>query len=65
MCKVLLMFSPAALLQELAKGYDSIIGEPSRTSPCPSKESGALNYDELVVYRKEAAIPSYLIVYSL
>ena len=25
---------------------------------------GELNYDELVVYRDDAAIPSYLIVYA-
>ena len=52
-------------MQVLAMGFDSIIGEPTQGSPCPSRESGALNYDELVVYKKEAAIPSYLIVYSL
>lgn len=26
---------------------------------------GGLNHDELVVYKNEAAIPSYLIVYAL
>ncbi|CAG8481935.1 15687_t:CDS:2 [Cetraspora pellucida] len=37
-------------------GYDSVLGEPSQT--------GNLNYDEVVVYREEASIPQYLIVYK-
>ncbi|RIB17971.1 hypothetical protein C2G38_2131873 [Gigaspora rosea] len=37
-------------------GYDSVLGEPSTT--------GNLNYDEVVVYREEASIPQYLIVYK-
>ena len=28
-------------------------------------DGGALNYDELVVYRRDAAVPSYLIAYQL
>ena len=28
-------------------------------------KGGALNYDELVVYAEEAALPEHLIVYSL
>ncbi|CAM9635632.1 unnamed protein product [Ectocarpus sp. 12 AP-2014] len=36
-------------------GYDSVVGEAG----------GGLNHDELVVYKNEAAIPSYLIVYAL
>ncbi|CAI2162494.1 10859_t:CDS:2 [Funneliformis geosporum] len=37
-------------------GYDSVLGEPST--------SGNLNYDEVVVYKEEASIPQYLIVYE-
>jgi len=37
-------------------GYDSVQGLPG--------VHGVLNYDETVVYREAAAIPSYLIVYS-
>merc|ERR1712137_149047 len=40
------------------KGYDSLLGETD-------VNGGALNYDELVVYRNEAAIPSYLIAYEV
>ena len=36
-------------------GHDSVIGEAG----------GALNYDELVVYKSDQAIPTYLIVYSM
>ena len=36
-------------------GYHSIVGEPGK----------ALNFDELVVYTEEAAVPESLIVYSL
>ncbi|CAM9994410.1 unnamed protein product [Ectocarpus fasciculatus] len=36
-------------------GHDSVVGEAG----------GGLNHDELVVYKNEAAIPSYLIVYAL
>jgi len=39
------------------RGYDSVIGEPC--------SGGILNYDEVVVYHEEAAIPSYLIAYSV
>mmetsp|Transcript_60639 Transcript_60639/g.120063 ORF Transcript_60639/g.120063 Transcript_60639/m.120063 type:complete len:85 (+) Transcript_60639:918-1172(+) len=42
----------------LDHGSDSVVGM-SRT------DGGALNYQETVVYRNEAAIPSYLIVYRL
>ncbi|EIM89674.1 ADP-ribosylation, partial [Stereum hirsutum FP-91666 SS1] len=35
-------------------GYDAVIGEVG----------GTLNYDELVVYRNDAIIPAYLVVYS-
>ncbi|CAG8504751.1 5742_t:CDS:2 [Acaulospora morrowiae] len=38
-------------------GYNSVLGEPSDT--------GNLNYDEVVVYREEASIPQYLIVYKV
>ena len=38
-------------------GYDSVAG-------LTRSEGGALSWDELVVYRDEAAIPSYLIVYA-
>ncbi|CAG8478798.1 28710_t:CDS:10 [Dentiscutata erythropus] len=37
-------------------GYDSILGEPSA--------NGSLNYDEIVVFKDEASIPQYLIVYK-
>ncbi|CAG8493993.1 3347_t:CDS:2, partial [Funneliformis mosseae] len=37
-------------------GFDSVLGEPST--------SGNLNYDEVVVYKEEASIPQYLIVYE-
>eukprot|EP00752_Nemacystus_decipiens_P006890 g6189.t1 len=36
-------------------GYDSVVGEVS---------PGGLNYDEVVVYNEDAALPSNLIVYS-
>lgn len=36
-------------------GYDSVVGEPGQ----------ALNYDELVVYNNSAAIPCYLIIYTI
>jgi len=39
-------------------GADSIVG-------LSNADGGALNYEETVVYRNEAAIPSYLIVYRL
>jgi hypothetical protein len=39
-------------------GHDSIVGETKA-------KGGALNYDELVVYAEEAALPEHLIVYSL
>ena len=39
-------------------GFDSVVGLVTR-------EGGALNHDEIVVYRNEAAIPSYLIVYKI
>ncbi|CAN0410987.1 unnamed protein product [Ectocarpus sp. 12 AP-2014] len=38
-------------------GYDSVVGEV--------RAGGGLNHDELVVYKNEASIPSYLIVYAL
>ncbi|CAG8581790.1 22451_t:CDS:10, partial [Gigaspora margarita] len=38
-------------------GYDSILGEPST--------NGSLNYDEIVVFKDEASIPQYLIVYKV
>jgi hypothetical protein len=36
-------------------GYDSVVGEPGKD----------LNYDELVVYQNCAAIPCYLIIYTI
>ena len=36
-------------------GYDSVVGEVGE----------ALNYDELVVYSESAAIPEYLIMYTI
>ena len=36
-------------------GHDSVVGEPS---------PGGLNYDELVVYTEDAALPTFLIVVS-
>ncbi len=47
-----------------------MIGQPAAAGPgaapgAPAAESGELNYDELVVYHEGAALPSYLIVYSL
>ena len=39
-------------------GHDSVVGETK-------VKGGALNYDELVVYAEAAALPQYLIVYSL
>ncbi|CAH1757966.1 8503_t:CDS:2 [Entrophospora sp. SA101] len=44
-------------LVEPPPGFNSILGEPSKT--------GNLNYDEVVVYREEASIPQYLIVYKV
>ena len=44
-------------LTEPPPGFNSILGEPSKT--------GNLNYDEVVVYREEASIPQYLIVYKV
>jgi hypothetical protein len=29
------------------------------------EKGGGLNYDELVVYRNDAAVPSYLVVYQM
>jgi hypothetical protein len=40
-------------------GYDSVEGKVGGTGP------HALNYEEVVVYNIEQAIPAYLIVYSL
>ncbi|CAB4408715.1 unnamed protein product [Rhizophagus irregularis] len=37
-------------------GFDSVLGEPS--------SNGSLNYDEIVVYKEEASIPQYLIIYQ-
>jgi hypothetical protein len=37
-------------------GFDSVLGEPS--------SNGSLNYDEVVVYKEEASIPQYLIIYQ-
>ena len=42
----------------IASGYDSIIG-------LTTKDDGKLNYDEIVVYDKHAALPSYLVVYEM
>ena len=39
-------------------GFDSIVGETTA-------KGGKLNYDELVVYVEDAALPQYLIVYTL
>lgn len=39
-------------------GCDSVVGETRA-------KGGSLNYDELVVYTERAALPQYLIVYSL
>ena len=39
-------------------GADSIVG-------LCTADGGALNYEETVVYRNAAAIPSYLIVYRI
>lgn len=44
-------------LSSLPTGYDSILGEPST--------NGSLNYDEIVVFKDEASIPQYLIVYKV
>ncbi len=38
-----------------SSGYDSVEGEPGED----------LNYDEVVVYNNDQAVPSYLIIYSL
>ena len=38
-----------------SSGYDSVEGEPGVD----------LNYDEVVVYNNDQAVPSYLIIYSL
>ncbi|CAM9541807.1 unnamed protein product [Pylaiella littoralis] len=37
------------------QGFDSVVGEVS---------PGGLNYDEVVVYNEDAALPSFLLVYS-
>ena len=37
------------------QGYDSIVGEVGQH----------LNYDELVVYNQAAALPQFLLVYSM
>ena len=37
------------------EGYDSVVGEPGKD----------LNYDEVVVYKEQQAVPLYLIIYSL
>lgn len=48
-----------AVKRVLASGArDAIVGLTKR-------DGGALNYDETVVFRDEAAIPSYLVVYRL
>ena len=39
-------------------GHDSVVGETRA-------KGGQLNYDELVVYSEQAALPQYLVVYSL
>ena len=49
--------SQSSVKECLDQGYHSIVGEPK------TPELGSLNYDELVVYNEDAAIPSYLIVY--
>ena len=36
--------------------YDAVVGEPASDS--------VLNYDELVTYRSDSALPSYLVVYG-
>jgi hypothetical protein len=46
-------------LTEPPAGYDSVIGEPANSS-----HNSMLNYDELVVYKEEAIIPAYLIIYD-
>lgn len=40
-------------LSQPPNGYDSVLGEPG----------GSLNHDELVVYKNEAALPAYFIIY--
>ena len=44
-----------AQLVHFASGYDAVVGEPGTS----------LNHDECVVYDERAAIPSYLIAYSV
>ncbi|KAG1746932.1 hypothetical protein EDB19DRAFT_1631443, partial [Suillus lakei] len=38
------------------KGFDSVIGD--------SRHTGGVQYDELVVYKREAVLPSYIVVYE-
>ena len=45
----------ALKMDSIPDGYHSVVGEPGK----------ALNYDELVVYAEDAAVPESLIVYSL
>jgi len=43
-------------LERPPAGFDSVVGEPSRT--------GSLNYDEFVVYTNDAVRPGYLVMYE-
>ncbi|EGN91901.1 hypothetical protein SERLA73DRAFT_173256 [Serpula lacrymans var. lacrymans S7.3] len=52
--KAIKMKSDSRQLTSPPSGYDAVIGEPG----------GALNYDELVVYRNDAIRPSFLVMYS-
>jgi len=60
----LLLFNPG--IQYQCPGYDPI---PARTPiscfvTTDEKVGQNLNYDEVVVYREEAALPTYLVAYS-
>ncbi|EIM82320.1 ADP-ribosylation [Stereum hirsutum FP-91666 SS1] len=62
----------AMLLNKVAvgRGYKTRIDMPTTTSPPAGYDSVlgetgiTLNYDELVVYRSEAIIPTYLVIYG-
>jgi len=44
--------------KDIPWGYHSVEARPI-------SQGGPLNHDELVIYRNDAAIPSYLIVYEV
>jgi len=46
---------PMNNLNRAPKGFDSLLGTPPRTQ--------GLNFDEVVVYRRRATIPAYVVVY--